>query len=148
MYGAWSTFEIPAQSLDTLRGRRDGDPQHKCCGKKKTTCIKHCLGDGGGGKTGDFIRDFMNEYDSRDKNWGNDGIAMTGKEIGGNETDLSEARVKGQDVPPPYTSFNNCNFPRPSPFGMGEKNVQHINNQAKLVNFRHSPNIMKSLKNC
>ena len=26
---------IPAMNLDTLRGRRKGDPQHKCCGKKK-----------------------------------------------------------------------------------------------------------------
>ena len=25
---------IPAINLDTLRGRRKGDPQHKCCGKK------------------------------------------------------------------------------------------------------------------
>ena len=25
---------IPAMNLDTLRGRRKGDPQHKCCGKK------------------------------------------------------------------------------------------------------------------
>ena len=25
---------IPVMNLDTVRGRRKGDPQHKCCGKK------------------------------------------------------------------------------------------------------------------
>ena len=30
---------IPAMNLDTLRGRRKGDPQHKCCGEKTSNSI-------------------------------------------------------------------------------------------------------------
>merc|ERR1719203_2101245 len=56
----------------------------------------------------------MNSYENRAKNWGEAMPACTGKEIGGNETDLTEARVWGSgQLPAPFTSFNSCQFPKP-----------------------------------
>ncbi|CAK0885704.1 unnamed protein product, partial [Prorocentrum cordatum] len=82
---------------------------------------------GGGGGKGDatgaggdprgegnsYIRDFMNEYEAAASNWGNAMPALTGKEIGGSETDLTEAKVWGKgEIAQPYTTFNSCSFPK------------------------------------
>eukprot|EP00747_Dinoflagellata_sp_TGD_P062670 gnl/TRDRNA2_/TRDRNA2_153117_c0_seq2.p2 gnl/TRDRNA2_/TRDRNA2_153117_c0~~gnl/TRDRNA2_/TRDRNA2_153117_c0_seq2.p2 ORF type:complete len:499 (-),score=106.75 gnl/TRDRNA2_/TRDRNA2_153117_c0_seq2:46-1413(-) len=53
----------------------------------------------------------MSDYEAKAKEWGNQAPTLTGKEIGGNETDLTEARVWGDgNVPQPYTTFNSCGF--------------------------------------
>jgi len=57
--------------------------------------------------------DFMREFEKAAGNWGNEMPQLTGKEIGGSETDLTEAKVwGGGEIAPPYTTFNSCNFPR------------------------------------
>merc|ERR1719203_497630 len=56
----------------------------------------------------------MNSYENRAKNWGEAMPACTGKEIGGNETDLTEARVVGDGhIAAAFTSFSSCQFPKP-----------------------------------
>mmetsp|Transcript_77442 Transcript_77442/g.160937 ORF Transcript_77442/g.160937 Transcript_77442/m.160937 type:complete len:659 (+) Transcript_77442:3-1979(+) len=61
-----------------------------------------------------YIRDIMNNYEANAASWGNAMPQMTGKEIGGKETDLTEAKVWGDgQIAKPYTSFNSCQFPKP-----------------------------------
>mmetsp|Transcript_88798 Transcript_88798/g.230453 ORF Transcript_88798/g.230453 Transcript_88798/m.230453 type:complete len:483 (+) Transcript_88798:182-1630(+) len=56
----------------------------------------------------------MNEYESKAASWGNAMPQLTGKEVGGNETDLTEAKVWGDgQIAQPYTTFNSCQFPKP-----------------------------------
>mmetsp|Transcript_82242 Transcript_82242/g.148412 ORF Transcript_82242/g.148412 Transcript_82242/m.148412 type:complete len:545 (-) Transcript_82242:117-1751(-) len=72
------------------------------------------MGDTGGNENTNFIRDFMNDYESGASGWGNSGPQLTGKEVGGDETDLTEARVTGGgEIPQPYTTFNSCQFAKP-----------------------------------
>jgi len=68
--------------------------------------------DSDGGPMGtNYIHEIMKEYESKAASWGNDGPQLTGKEIGADETDLTEAKVwGGGEIPPPYTSFNSCQF--------------------------------------
>lgn len=68
----------------------------------------------GDGDNVNFIRDIMNDFDTNAQGWGNAAPALTGKEVGGNETDLTEAQVRGDGkVPKPFTTFNSCGFPKP-----------------------------------
>lgn len=68
----------------------------------------------GDGDNVNFIRDIMNDFDTNAQGWGNAAPALTGKEVGGNETDLTEAQVRGDgEVPKPFTTFNSCGFPKP-----------------------------------
>eukprot|EP00438_Fugacium_kawagutii_P003651 Skav224221 [mRNA] locus=scaffold939:1060038:1066812:- [translate_table: standard] len=70
----------------------------------------------GDGDNVSFIRDIMNDFDTnaQGRSWGNAAPALTGKEVGGNETDLTEAQVRGDgEVPKPFTTFNSCGFPKP-----------------------------------
>ncbi|CAJ1347614.1 unnamed protein product, partial [Effrenium voratum] len=61
-----------------------------------------------------FIRDIMNDFENHAQGWGNAAPVLTGKEVGGNETDLTEAQVRGDgEVPQPFTTFNSCGFPKP-----------------------------------
>mmetsp|Transcript_4020 Transcript_4020/g.8665 ORF Transcript_4020/g.8665 Transcript_4020/m.8665 type:complete len:592 (-) Transcript_4020:82-1857(-) len=62
----------------------------------------------------DFVRDFMGEYENAvSGDWGNATPQLTGKEVGGNETDLTDARVWGaQPIAAPFTTFNSCTFPK------------------------------------
>lgn len=68
----------------------------------------------GDGDNVNFIRDIMNDFDTNAQGWGSAAPALTGKEVGGNETDLTEAQVRGDgEVPKPFTTFNSCGFPKP-----------------------------------
>jgi len=67
-----------------------------------------------GNEGASFVRDVMNEFEQQASNWGNAMPALTGKEIGGNETDLTEAKVWGEgEISQPFTTFNSCQFPKP-----------------------------------
>jgi len=64
--------------------------------------------------SGASIRDIMQAYEQQSASWGDAKPQLTGKEIGGNETDLTEAKVWGDgEIPAAYTSFNSCQFPKP-----------------------------------
>jgi len=69
------------------------------------------------------VQGLMKEYEKNASTWGNAAPALTGKEIGADETDLTEARVWGDgEIAAPYTTFNSCKFPKPimaSIFSMG-----------------------------
>jgi len=61
-----------------------------------------------------FVQDYMDNYETRDAEWGNAAPQLTGKEVGGNETDLTEAKVWGDgEIAQPFTTFNSCQFPKP-----------------------------------
>eukprot|EP00435_Cladocopium_sp_Y103_P039397 s3451_g10.t1 len=64
----------------------------------------------GDGDNVNFIRDIMNDFDTNAQGetcWGNAAPALTGKEVGGNETDLTEAQVRGDgEVPKPFTTMD------------------------------------------
>jgi len=67
----------------------------------------------GDGDNVNFIRDIMNDFETNGQGWGNAAPALTGKEVGGHHTDLTEAQVRGDgEVPQPYTTFNSCGFPK------------------------------------
>jgi len=75
-------------------GRYDGPPQ---------TDFDH----------GISAQELMSKYEENAQTWGNSMPALTGKEIGGDETDLTEARVWGSgQIAEPFTSFNSCAFPK------------------------------------
>merc|ERR1719253_795850 len=64
------------------------------------------------GESSTFVQDFMGAFE-KDTSWGNAMPALTGKEIGGNETDLTEAKVWGKgEIAQAYTTFNSCSFPK------------------------------------
>lgn len=73
----------------------------------------HMRGGKGGGSN--FVRDIMNDFETavQSSNWGNVAPQLTGQEVGGNETDLTEARVWGEgQIAAPFTTFNSCQFPK------------------------------------
>lgn len=65
-----------------------------------------------GGDGRNFVQDFMADYEGRESGWGTAGPQLTGKEIGGDETDLTQARVSGDgELPLPIKNFNDSTFP-------------------------------------
>eukprot|EP00441_Pelagodinium_beii_P026404 CAMPEP_0197665456 /NCGR_PEP_ID=MMETSP1338-20131121/59235_1 /TAXON_ID=43686 ORGANISM="Pelagodinium beii, Strain RCC1491" /NCGR_SAMPLE_ID=MMETSP1338 /ASSEMBLY_ACC=CAM_ASM_000754 /LENGTH=567 /DNA_ID=CAMNT_0043244261 /DNA_START=54 /DNA_END=1754 /DNA_ORIENTATION=- len=69
---------------------------------------------GNSSESGSFIRDMMNDFETQGAGWGDAPPVLTGKEIGGDETDLTEAKVHGDgNIPKPFTTFNSCEFPKP-----------------------------------
>ncbi|OLP92609.1 hypothetical protein AK812_SmicGene25567 [Symbiodinium microadriaticum] len=59
----------------------------------------------GDGDNVNFIRDIMNDFETNGQGWGNAAPALTGKEVGGHHTDLTEAQVRGDgEVPQPFTT--------------------------------------------
>jgi len=102
----WANIDDEAEDVDNVKG--------PSAGTKKQAYRPPGARSRGDGDNVNFIRDIMNDFDSNAQGWGNAAPALTGKEVGGNETDLTEAQVRGDgEVPKPFTTFNSCGFPKP-----------------------------------
>lgn len=102
----WANIDDEAEDVDNVKG--------PSAATKKQAYRPPGARSRGDGDNVNFIRDIMNDFDSNAQGWGNAAPALTGKEVGGNETDLTEAQVRGDgEVPKPFTTFNSCGFPKP-----------------------------------
>lgn len=104
----WANIDDEAEDVDNVKGPSAFGTKQKQAYRPPGARSR------GDGDNVNFIRDIMNDFDSNAQGWGNAAPALTGKEVGGNETDLTEAQVRGDgEVPKPFTTFNSCGFPKP-----------------------------------